>query len=106
VLRVPLVPRGNGSGVRLGLNYLSFAFFASFLAPFLCRGEYDVIFVFETSPVTVGLPALLLKKLKKIPIIFWILDLWPESLSATGGGSFPMDPGAGQKNGALYLPWL
>jgi glycosyltransferase involved in cell wall biosynthesis len=32
----------------------------------------------------VGLPALFLKKIKKAPILFWILDLWPESLSATG----------------------
>jgi glycosyltransferase involved in cell wall biosynthesis len=37
----------------------------------------------------VGLPALLLKKIKRIPIIFWILDLWPESLSATGAIRLP-----------------
>lgn len=84
VKRVPLVPRGNGRGMSLALNYLSYAFFASLLAPFICRGRYDLIFVCQLSPVTVGLPALLLKKIKKVPIIFWILDLWPESLSATG----------------------
>ena len=84
VLRVPLVPRGNGSGVRLCLNYLSFALIASFLAPFLCRGAHDVIFVFQPSPVTIGLPALVLKKWKSIPVLFWVQDLWPESLSATG----------------------
>lgn len=84
VIRVPLIPRGKGGGVRLALNYLSFAFCASALAPFLCRGEFDVIFVFEPSPITVGLPALALKKLKSIPILFWVQDLWPESLSATG----------------------
>ena len=84
VIRVPLVPRGKGSGLQLALNYLSFAFSASMLAPFLCRGRVDLIFVCQLSPVTVGLPALLLKKLKRVPIVFWILDLWPESLSATG----------------------
>jgi len=84
VLRVPLVPRGNGSGLQLVLNYLSFVVSASLLALFLGRTQIDLIFVCQLSPVTVGLPALLLKKLKKIPIIFWILDLWPESLSATG----------------------
>lgn len=82
VLRVPLLSRGNGGGLRLALNYLSFAFFASVFAPFRCRDKYDVIFVYEPSPVTVGLPALLLRRLKRIPIMFWIQDLWPESLSA------------------------
>jgi len=84
VVRVPLIPRGKGSGFRLILNYFSFVFFASLLSPFRCRGEYDVIFVYEPSPITVGLPALLLKKLKHAPIVFWVQDLWPESLSATG----------------------
>lgn len=84
VVRVPLIPRGKGGGLRLALNYLSFVFFASLLSPFRCRGKYDVIFVYEPSPVTVGLPALLLKKLKRAPVAFWVQDLWPESLSATG----------------------
>ena len=87
--RVPLVPRGNGSGVRLAINYFSFALFASVLSPFLCRGKFDLIFVFEPSPITVGLPALVLKKFKSIPILFWVQDLWPESLSATGAVRSP-----------------
>lgn len=84
VVRVPLVPRGKGGGGRLALNYLSFALFASLLAPFVCRGQYDIIFVYEPSPITVGLPALVLKKIKSAPVFFWVQDLWPESLSATG----------------------
>jgi glycosyltransferase involved in cell wall biosynthesis len=84
VIRVPLLPRGNGGGLRLAINFFSFALSGSILAPFLCRGTYDVIFVYEPSPMTVGLPALVLKKLKSIPIFFWMQDLWPESLSATG----------------------
>lgn len=84
VMRSPLVPRGKGGSFRLALNYLSFAFFASLLAPFFCRGKFDLIFIYEPSPITVCLPALLLKKLKSAPVIFWMQDLWPESLSATG----------------------
>lgn len=84
VLRVPLVPRGNGQRWRLAMNFISFAFCASLLAPFRCRGKFDAIFVYEPSPITVGIPALVLKKLKSIPIFFWVQDLWPESLSATG----------------------
>jgi colanic acid biosynthesis glycosyl transferase WcaI len=84
IFRVPLVPRGNGGKLRLILNYLSFAFCASLCGPFLCRGKFEAIFVFQTSPVTVGIPAVVLKKLKSAPLLFWILDLWPESLEAVG----------------------
>ena len=84
IIRVPLIPRGSGGAVRLGLNYLSFAAVASVMAPLLCRGKSDIIFVFSPSPITVGLPAIVLKWLKSCPILFWVQDLWPESLSATG----------------------
>ncbi|MBW2574979.1 MAG: glycosyltransferase family 4 protein [Deltaproteobacteria bacterium] len=84
VFRVPLIPRGNGSRFRLVLNFFSFVFFACFLAPFRRLGTIDLIFIYEPSPITVCLPALLLKKLKSAPVMFWMQDLWPESLSATG----------------------
>jgi colanic acid biosynthesis glycosyl transferase WcaI len=84
VLRVPLIPRGNGGGLRLALNYISFTVTASIAGPLLCRGKFDQILVFEPSPITVGIPALILKKLKSAPVLFWVQDLWPESLSATG----------------------
>jgi len=84
VFRVPLIPRGNGSRIRLALNYFTFVFFACFLAPLRRLGSADLIFIYEPSPITVCLPALLLKKLKSAPVMFWMQDLWPESLSATG----------------------
>lgn len=87
IWRVPLVPRDQGGKLRLTLNFLSFALCGCLLAPRYCTGPFDLILVFETSPVTVGLPALVVKKLRKIPIIFWVQDLWPESLSATGAVS-------------------
>lgn len=89
VIRVPLIPRGRGQGWRLAINYFSFTLLASFLAPFYCRNKFDLIFVCQYSPVTVGIPAIILKKLKGIPVMFWIQDLWPESLSATGSVQSP-----------------
>lgn len=89
VIRVPLITRGKSKGLRLALNYLSFVFFASLFGPLYCRGRYDAIFVFEPSPITVCLPAIVLKKIFGAPIFFWVLDLWPESLSATGAVSSP-----------------
>ncbi len=82
--RVPMLARATGS-FRLALNYLSFVLGASFFGPWKLRGNNpDVIFVFEPSPVTVGLPAVLLGRLKHCPVVFWALDLWPETLSAIG----------------------
>ena len=90
VIRAPLVPRFKGTRLQLALNYLSFAIFASCLAPFRCREKYDLIFVYQLSPVTMALPAVVLKKLKKLPLILYILDLWPESLSAVGAVKSPL----------------
>lgn len=89
VVRVPLIPRFSGRGWQLMLNYLSFALFAMLLGPLRCRGEFDLIFVFEPSPITIGLPARLLKAIKRAPLLFWVQDLWPESLSATGAITAP-----------------
>lgn len=84
VVRVPLLPRGTG-GLRLMLNYMSFVLGACSFGPWRLRGKpADMIFVFEPSPVTVGLPAVLLGKIKNTPVVFWALDLWPETLAAIG----------------------
>jgi glycosyltransferase involved in cell wall biosynthesis len=84
IIRVPMLPRGNSRGWQLALNYLSFALSASLFGPLYCRGVYEIIFVAQYSPATVGIPAVILKKLRGTPIMFWIQDLWPESLSASG----------------------
>jgi glycosyltransferase involved in cell wall biosynthesis len=84
VIRVPLFPRGNGGGARLMINYISFAFFASIAAFFRVQEKFDLIFVYEPSPISVGIPAIVLKKKFKIPIFFWVLDLWPDSVEIAG----------------------
>lgn len=89
VVRVPLIPRGNGGGARLAFNYLSFVVSACFFGPLRCREKFDVGFIFEPSPVTVALPAILIKRLRGIPLLFWVQDLWPESLAATGAVTSP-----------------
>lgn len=84
VRRVPLLTRGRARGMRLALNYASFALSASVLGPLAARGDYDVILVFEVSPVTVGIPALVLKRITGAALLFWVLDPWPEVLRDTG----------------------
>lgn len=84
IVRAPLISRGNCSGIRLFLNYISFAFFASVTAIFKLKKDAEIIFVYEPSPITVGIPALVYKIFSKAPMFLWIQDLWPESLIAAG----------------------
>lgn len=84
VHRVPLLTRGRG-GLRLALNYLSFIFSGILFAPWMLRGKkFDVIIVYAPSPILQAIPALFLGWLKGCPVVLWVQDLWPESLSATG----------------------
>lgn len=86
IFRSFLLPRGKGGGIRLALNYLSYTLFSSIRAVILSMtNKYDAIIVHEPSPILVGIPAIIVKKIQKIPIYFWVLDLWPESLTAAGG---------------------
>lgn len=82
IVRAPLISRGTSRGLRLAANYLSFALFACLTGLLRIRGRFDAIFVFEVSPVTVGIPALFIKLIKRAPVLFWVLDLWPDTLSA------------------------
>ena len=84
VLRVPLVSRGKGSGLRLAANYLSFAASASLLGVTRMAKPADVVLAYEPSPVTVALPALALGKRLGAPVLMWIQDLWPDTLRAAG----------------------
>lgn len=85
VLRVPIVPRGSKSGLRLAINYLSFVASAALFGPWLlCGRRFDAVFVYAPSPLLQALPAIFISWLKRAPLAVWVQDLWPESLSATG----------------------
>lgn len=86
VYRAFQIPRGRrATGVRLAINYLSFAFCSTFwvLFFFLFKKKYDAIIIHQTSPVTQAWPGILLGKLRRIPIYTWVLDIWPDSVLAT-----------------------
>ena len=82
IVRVPMTARGQNS-LRLMLNYLTFAVSASTVGLWKLRGQkFDLIFAYEPSPITVGLPAVVMRRVKRAPLAFWVLDLWPETLQA------------------------
>lgn len=81
IIRVPLLARGNSSGIRLALNYLSFVFF-SCLYILTHSKKYDVSLTYAISPITQIYAALLHKKLYNSKAYLWVQDLWPESVLA------------------------
>lgn len=84
IYRLPIISRGEGSVLRLLLNYVSF--YLSSYVFYLYRSRtlnYDVIITQQLSPMTSSLPALWYKKLNKALLVTWTLDLWPESVIAT-----------------------
>jgi glycosyltransferase involved in cell wall biosynthesis len=84
VYRLPLIPRGKGGAISLALNY--FSFYLSSAVFFLLGKpafDYDVIITQQLSPMTSALPGIWYKNRRKKPLVTWVLDLWPESITAT-----------------------
>jgi colanic acid biosynthesis glycosyl transferase WcaI len=94
IIRVPILARGQNSRLRLALNYLSFAVNASILAPLFVKNRPNVILVYQMSPVTMALPAIVMKLITRSTILLWVQDIWPESLVATGAVKSPLILGA------------
>jgi glycosyltransferase involved in cell wall biosynthesis len=63
--------------------YFSFAFSATLAGLFKTEGKYDII-VATSPPLFIGIPTYLISLFKRIPYLFEIRDLWPESAIDTG----------------------
>lgn len=74
--RIPL--RGNNS-ISLIRNYLSYPRYAKKKIKLL-HEEFDIVFVYQLSPVFMINSAIYYKKRYKKKIYVYCLDLWPESL--------------------------
>lgn len=64
-------------------GYFSFVFSSIWAGLFKAKGKFDVIVV-TSPPLFVGITAYILSKVKGIPFVFEIRDLWPESAIDTG----------------------
>lgn len=76
------VGRRNGALFRF-LNYYSFALSSSIYAAMLEK-KYDVVLVNQLSPVMMACAGVEYKKKYSVPLVYYCLDLWPESLVAGG----------------------
>lgn len=64
-------------------GYFSFVFSSIYVGLFKAKGKYDVILV-TSPPLFVGITAYILSIFKRIPYVFEVRDLWPESAIDTG----------------------
>jgi glycosyltransferase involved in cell wall biosynthesis len=84
VLRTFLLPFPNRKPYERILNYTSFCMSAATAGSFVERPDV----VIATSPqLLVGLSGWWASRVKKVPFVLEVRDLWPESLAGTGVGN-------------------
>ena len=67
--------------IEIFLNYLTFYINATLFILINYKDlKADKIFIFQPSPIFIGLLGLLIKRLTKAKMYLWVLDLWPETV--------------------------
>ncbi|UTH13595.1 glycosyltransferase family 4 protein [Macrococcus equipercicus] len=82
IVRLPIRPRKTGSK-NLFLNYISYVIQGNKFVKSL-DANFDVVYVYQLSPVFMAIPGIKYKKKFKKNLIIYCLDLWPESLVSGG----------------------
>lgn len=80
ILRCNNRPRHKGI-LNLVLNYLSFVKCANRIVAKL-EDHYDIVYVYQLSPVTLAISAIKYKKKNHVPLYLYCLDIWPESVKS------------------------
>lgn len=80
ILRCSEIGRKGGK-IKLILNYISYAVSASNAVKQL-NADYDLVFCYQLSPITMLAPAVRYKRRNHKPILAYCLDIWPESAKA------------------------
>ena len=86
IIRLKVRPRGK-TFVGLLLNCLTFVTEGEKWVR-KCKTKFDAVYVYEISPVTVGLPAVAYKKKFGTPLFLNVQDLWPENVEIVLGIHF------------------
>jgi glycosyltransferase involved in cell wall biosynthesis len=82
VIRTILYPSHNTNQIGRISNYISFALSAPLAGLFLAK-KADVMYVYH-PPATIAFAAIMIKFFRRIPFVYDIQDLWPDTLAATG----------------------
>ena len=79
IKRCSLVGRRK-STLMMGINYAWFAIFGCLKSLFM-KKDFDVVYVYQLSPISMTWPGILVSKIKKIPLVIHCLDQWPISVT-------------------------
>ncbi|NJS13260.1 MAG: glycosyltransferase family 4 protein [Sphingopyxis sp.] len=82
--RVFTIPRGR-SAIQLVANYLTYPIAASWRISRLGRKRGEISFVSMPSPLFQAIAGIFAKKLWRIPSVYWVQDIWPDSAIITLG---------------------
>ena len=82
ITRVPLYPNHDQSAIKRVLNYASFAASATLYGVFMAK-RASALYAYH-PPLTVGVAAALIKLFRRVPVVYDIQDMWPDTLRATG----------------------
>jgi len=82
ITRVALYPSHNQSAIGRVANYASFAL-SVILYGVLRARRPDVIYAYH-PPLTVGIAAAVIRAARRVPVLYDIQDLWPDTLRVTG----------------------
>jgi lipopolysaccharide/colanic/teichoic acid biosynthesis glycosyltransferase len=80
--RVPLYPSHSRSALGRIVNYVSFSICLTIYGLFT-RSRPDVLYAYH-PPLTVGLAAAVVAGVRRIPFVYDIQDMWPDTLAASG----------------------
>ncbi len=64
-------------------GYFSFVFSSIWAGLFMTKGKFDLVLV-TSPPLFIGMSGYVISRLKRIPLVFEIRDLWPESAIDAG----------------------
>ncbi len=82
VNRLPLFPAHDSSALKRIFNYVSFAASSLFYCLFMAK-RADVIYAYH-PPLTIGVVAVITRFFRRIPVVYDIQDMWPDTLRSTG----------------------
>ncbi|HUS63773.1 MAG TPA: glycosyltransferase family 4 protein [Kofleriaceae bacterium] len=75
ILRVPATALGRATNAGRAIDYATFL--GGMLAPALARPRPDVVVALSTPPLVAAM-GLLLKRLRGVRLVYWVMDLYPE----------------------------
>ena len=81
IYRVPIYPSHDSSSIKRFFTYFTFCLSSLFFGFFLSK-KADLIYAYH--PPHVGFIASCISKIRKIPLVHDVQDIWPDTFLSTG----------------------